>query len=282
MVHVIEARQGKGGIELASLDWLLLHHRVKLLDRQEIIRELDIQPGDHVLDLGCGPGLWAQLLADAVGPAGRVVGIDFDKYLLAHARRIAAQSHPDHDISFLRMDFAELGDLDDTFDVIFFSNCFCYLPDPSFVLADMKRLTRTGGRVIGRNWDGGPFILYPMEERLLSQVQHHLLEITVSQGGDTYFDHFFGRKMPGLFRRAGFDHITFSTQIIERFGAADADLAVYIKTNGEWMGDKIADSADPDLLREWRGHFDPEDPRCVYLSEEFYFCMTEMAVTAYV
>ncbi len=114
MSEVSTSRQGKDGIELSSLDWLLLHHRVKLLDRQAIVRKLDIQPGDRVLDLGCGPGLWTQLLADAVGPAGSVVGVDFDPDLLAHARSISEQSHPNNDIRFLQMDMADISELDET------------------------------------------------------------------------------------------------------------------------------------------------------------------------
>lgn len=282
MGEVSATRQGKGGIELSSLDWLLLHHRVKLLDRQEIVRKLDIQPGDRVLDLGCGPGLWTQLLADAVGPSGRIVGIDFDSYLLAHAGRITRESHPGHDISFRQMDFSDVGTLDETFDVVFFSNCFCYLPDPSTMVGSMTRVTRPGGRIIGRNWDGEPFLLYPMDVGLLSLVQHHLVQATESQTEGAYFDHYFGRKMPGLFRRQDFRHVTCDTHVIQRFGPADSDLAAYIRTNGEWMGDKIKGRVDEASLAEWYAHFNPDDPRCVYLSDEFYFCMIEMAVTGYV
>jgi 23S rRNA (uridine2552-2'-O)-methyltransferase len=35
-----------------------------------------LQPGQHVLDLGCSPGSWLQYLASRVGPAGVVVGVD--------------------------------------------------------------------------------------------------------------------------------------------------------------------------------------------------------------
>lgn len=282
MGEVNASRHGKGGIELSSLDWLLLHHRVKLIDRQEILRRLDIQPGDRVLDLGCGPGLWTQLLADVVGPGGRILGVDFDRYLLAHARRVTNESHPGHDIEFRQIDFSEIGNLEEKFDVVFFSNCFCYLPDPSPLVAHMKGICRQGGRVIGRNWDGDPFMLYPMPVQLLSLVQHRLAEAIENRTEGAHFDHYFGRKMPGLFRRHGFNHVTCDTHVIERFGPADADLATYIQMNGEWMGDKIRDSVDSNTFAEWSAHFDPEDPRCVYLSEEFYFCMMEMAVTGYV
>ena len=43
---------------------------------------LDLQPGQHVLDLACGTGLLSFIEADAVGPQGRVVGIDISPGML--------------------------------------------------------------------------------------------------------------------------------------------------------------------------------------------------------
>ena len=47
---------------------------------------LDLQPGDRVLDLGCGTGEDVQELARLVGPSGRVVGVDRSETVIAEAR----------------------------------------------------------------------------------------------------------------------------------------------------------------------------------------------------
>ena len=52
-----------------------------LLDR------VGLRPGDRALDLGCGPLGVLDLLAERVGPTGRVVGIDREKRYLAIARQ---------------------------------------------------------------------------------------------------------------------------------------------------------------------------------------------------
>src|SRR5579872_5737088 len=51
--------------------------------------ELGLRPGQTALDLGCGPRGTLDLLAEAVSPGGRVVGIDADPAHVAAARQYA-------------------------------------------------------------------------------------------------------------------------------------------------------------------------------------------------
>ena len=64
-------------LELASLAGL----------RREAIAQLGLQPGETVLDLGCGTGLSLPSLLEAVGPTGQVIGLEPCRAMLDQARK---------------------------------------------------------------------------------------------------------------------------------------------------------------------------------------------------
>jgi ubiquinone/menaquinone biosynthesis C-methylase UbiE len=57
---------------------------------------LELQPGSTVLDLGCGTGMLLPMLADQVGPAGRVIGVDISPKMIGIAAHLVAQRRLDH------------------------------------------------------------------------------------------------------------------------------------------------------------------------------------------
>lgn len=66
---------------------LLAAEAVYRVGRESAVTDLDLSPGDRVLDIGCGTGLNFPLLRQAVGPGGLVVGVDASAHMLAQARR---------------------------------------------------------------------------------------------------------------------------------------------------------------------------------------------------
>ncbi|GAG13035.1 unnamed protein product, partial [marine sediment metagenome] len=67
---------------------------------REAIRALHLPPGSRGLDVGCGIGLPALLLAEAVGPAGHVTGLDISAEFLLHGKEIVNKSGLSEQISF--------------------------------------------------------------------------------------------------------------------------------------------------------------------------------------
>lgn len=55
--------------------------------RRAAVAQLALQPGDTVVEVGCGTGLNFPLLQRVIGPAGRIIGVDLTDAMLAQARR---------------------------------------------------------------------------------------------------------------------------------------------------------------------------------------------------
>lgn len=60
------------------IDWTSIFSRQGWQRTDEVVRRLELRPGDHVADIGAGDGYFSFFLADAVGPEGRVYAVDVD------------------------------------------------------------------------------------------------------------------------------------------------------------------------------------------------------------
>jgi arsenite methyltransferase len=119
--------------------------------RAEIIRQLDLSPGESVLDVGCGPGYLCERMAEIVGRSGAVVGIDISTDLIAVCNRQKASAW----ISYAIGDATKLSQSDASFDVVVCTQVAEYVPDVDRVLLEAFRVIKPGGRTIfvATDWD---------------------------------------------------------------------------------------------------------------------------------
>jgi ubiquinone/menaquinone biosynthesis C-methylase UbiE len=105
--------------------------------QRKAIERLDVQPGDVVLDLGCGPGDGAAFIAER---GGVTVGLDYSQGMLGHAARVPALSG-----KLLRGDAGRLPFADASFDKIICTNSFHHYPEHLAALREMRRVLKKGG-----------------------------------------------------------------------------------------------------------------------------------------
>jgi arsenite methyltransferase len=111
------------------------------------VARLDLKAGETVLDLGSGPGLDALLAAQAVGPTGRVIGVDMTDEMLERARATAAKAGAAQ-AEFRKGRLEALPVADASVDALT-SNCVINLvPDKAQVFREMARVLRPGGRAV--------------------------------------------------------------------------------------------------------------------------------------
>jgi ubiquinone/menaquinone biosynthesis C-methylase UbiE len=112
---------------------------------ERLFREVGIEPGQRVLDLGSGVGDVAMLAARLVGPAGEVVGIEREPGSIARAKGRAAEAGL-HNLSFTQTHVTQIAS-DRPFDAAVGRFILMFLPDPVSVLRSVSRLVRSGGVV---------------------------------------------------------------------------------------------------------------------------------------
>ncbi len=160
---------------------------------------LVVKPGQSVLEVGSGLGILAVAVADAARRVS-VVGVEHSPAQIA-----AAADHPR--IRYQQGDAHHLEFKDSTFDLVYARYVLEHLTDPEAALAEMRRVTRTGGHVACCENDTSLVRLdppCPAFESVWSRFQEHQRRL----GGDSLI----GRRLYRLFRSAGFTRIELSVQ----------------------------------------------------------------------
>jgi 2-polyprenyl-3-methyl-5-hydroxy-6-metoxy-1,4-benzoquinol methylase len=101
------------------------------------------EPGQRLLDAGCGGGDVARSLAAEVGPSGAVVAVDLSAATLAAAR----SRHDGSPVTYRTGDVAALELGDDEVDGVWCERVLQHVADPGAAIAELVRVTRPGGRV---------------------------------------------------------------------------------------------------------------------------------------
>jgi ubiquinone/menaquinone biosynthesis C-methylase UbiE len=141
-----------------------------------------LEPGQRVLDCGCGPGTITLGLADAVFP-GRVTGIDRSSFQTDRAHQLA-NGREIVNASFRTADVYDLPWADGTFDLVFSHALFEHLSQPERALAELGRVLKPGGLIglCSPDWRAFRFQPQTLELKMAIEACRRLQE---DNGGNT-------------------------------------------------------------------------------------------------
>jgi ubiquinone/menaquinone biosynthesis C-methylase UbiE len=113
------------------------------LPRLNILKEVGIKPGFHVLDFGCGPGSYIVPLTELVGGSGKVYALDIHPLAIRKVRDIASKKQLTN-VETILSD-CQTGLPDNTLDAVLLYAAFHHLSDPDMVLKELHRVLKPDG-----------------------------------------------------------------------------------------------------------------------------------------
>jgi ubiquinone/menaquinone biosynthesis C-methylase UbiE len=172
---------GRGEAETRRL---ILQHQIFGPLTRRFFEAAGIGAGMKVLDLGSGAGDVALLLADLVGPRGRVVGVEMNATILETARaRVASAGWSN--VTFVSGDAMAI-DLDSDFDAVAGRWVLMHLPDPVAMLERLASRLRVGGIVAFHENDFTyPLTVFPPTE-LSNRIQRWAVPPRGAPGPEMY------------------------------------------------------------------------------------------------
>ena len=180
-----------------------------------------LRPGMAVLDVGCGTGAITAGVAQAVGPRGRVLGIDRDPKLLRLARE--RFSHIPG-LSFEECDALALAMMGQ-FDIVTAARTLQWIDRPECALERMRAAAKPGGLVIVLDYNHSRLAWDPPPPTPVRRFYESFLKWRAANG----WDNMLGDRLPALFADAGLTQIASSTEDeVARRGEPEFEAALRI------------------------------------------------------
>ena len=249
-------------------------------EARALIADLELPKGSRGLDVGCGVGLYALWLAEAIRPHGNVVGIEPSAERAAAAQALVGHAGPAGALEFRQGDATAIDAADATFDWVWCGDVLHHVQETGRALGEFARVLRPGGRLIVKESQllSGLFLPgHPALERRLRQAE---VEWSRHEGGEFSFEER-RQRTPAAVRAAGFEVDSFRTYLLERRAplpeaARDYILRVVFERN--W-GPRLRDRLSP---ADWalRSTLCEADSPAFVLDDPDYYCLYPISVLA--
>jgi demethylmenaquinone methyltransferase/2-methoxy-6-polyprenyl-1,4-benzoquinol methylase len=231
------------------------------------VAALQLPPGSRGLDAGCGIGLSTLPLAEAVGPSGRVFGLDLSRKLLSYAEEIATQAGLARQISFRVGDVRALPFDDAVFDWSLSVDCVGYAPlEPLPLVRELARVVKPGGTVAILAWSSETLLpSHPVLEARLGATSAGIAPFTRGKRPDLHF-----LRALSWLRDAGLELCTARTFAGEAYAPLTDDMRRGLMALFEMRWPGVEAELSPDERTQYRRLCLPDSPDFILNRPDYY------------
>ena len=193
---------------------------------------LDLHQGDRIFDLGCGRGVDLQEIAEVVAPNGEVYGLDNAVDMVSEANSL----HQGIGNIIIRLADGEQLPFDDNyFDAGRSIRVLQHVKNLESVLAEMQRVTKTGGKIVVLDPDWESLSISPVASlKILSGISEQVLEA----GRETIQNPNIPKEVPELCRGKGLEVLSLTTFSRKVHSFSDANKFYSLGKCGRFLVDK--------------------------------------------
>jgi SAM-dependent methyltransferase len=238
------------GRPLSSIQWLKTHHYAKLDDRKKFLRDILDDTITTVVDLGCGPGLWMDIINELACDNVKLIGIDSDANALRQAKQHTKSWK--RDVTFINCDMETEIDKIPKADLILAFNIFSFLKTPDLFLNNIKNRLKPNGKVIIRQYDGGILRFGPMDENLRQIIDTSLY---ASIGSSDSFHHYDMDRVYSIISNSSFNNIDISFETFQKTSPYSSEFQKYLEETIDWTSRYISDYAKEELMKWYNYQF---------------------------
>jgi ubiquinone/menaquinone biosynthesis C-methylase UbiE len=238
---------------------------------RSVIHTLQLPQWSRGLDAGCGIGMQALLLAEAIGVNGHVTGLDISPAFIRYAEEMVEGSEFADRISFQEGDLSELPFEADCFDWVWSVDCVGYpTGDLLPILQELTRVVRPGGSVNILAWSSQSLLPgYPMLEARLNANCSVFNSIFQSKRPETHF-----MRALGWFKKAGLEDARGQSFVGDVQAPMSGDIRKALISLFQMLWGEPESEAPQEDWREYQRLCTPESPEFILTLSDYYAFFT--------
>ena len=227
---------------LSSKEWLLTHHKAKLPERKKFAQEIVRISPRKVIDLGCGTGLWLDILNSLLPNDCEFVGLDIDEESINTAKKLSSSWQ--RKCTFICCDFIKNTELIPSGDLILIFNMFPYIKNKKSFIQDIQKRLFHGGSIAIRQYDGASIRFGPMDTKVRLSLD---LSLHTSVSGSEQFHHYDLDNVYKIIEESNFSSKKIDFEIFKRTFPFPEDFIPYYENTIKWTIQHLSEDVSNEL-----------------------------------